>query len=145
MYGLGAFEASVGAYPSITLIQRGPARSVRTAKATSTDPAELTVLANALMTGSAAGARTPPALASGEAPWLLPGGTRQEAVWQLEERCPTLQAAGCGVGIGVDTGADKVFVAPYAGLPVEEGREFPLAINRDVSAGRLSWHGMGVW
>ena len=143
MYGLDAFEASVGAYPSITLIERGPAGPVRVVRAASADPDGLSTLAAALAWG-APGVRTLPALVSGEGPWLLRGGTRQDAVREIEERCPTLTDAGCWVGIGVATGADKVFIGPYEGLPVEDDRKLPLAVNKDVVAGRFTWHGKGV-
>jgi len=143
MYGLDAFEADLGAYPSVTLIERGPAGSVRTAKASSTDPEELAALAASLTSG-ATEVRTLPALASGGAPWLLRGGTQREAVRLLEQRCPMLEDAGCRVGIGVATGADRVFLGPYEDLPVEDDRKLPLAVNKDVCAGRFSWHGMGV-
>jgi hypothetical protein len=85
-----------------------------------------------------------PTLASGDGPWLLHGGTQQDVVRQLEERCPTLEGDGCRVGIGVATGADKVFLGLYDELPVEEERKLPLAVNNDISAGEFSWHGMGV-
>ena len=143
MYGLDAFETSVGAYPSITLIEHGQPGPVRSARAASTEPAHLKALAMALSDGTAA-ARTMPALAPGKGPWLLRGGNRQEAVRQLETRCQALEDAGCRVGIGVATGADKIFVAPYAELPVEENRKLPLAVNKDISSGELTWHGMGV-
>lgn len=142
MYGLDAFEASVGAYPSITLIERGPAGPVRSARATSTDPEDLARLTRALK--EAGEVKSVAAPAPGGAPWLLRGDRRLEAIRQLEDRCPTLEQAGCRVGIGVATGADQVFVGQYDDLPLEDDRKLPLAVNRDIVQGSFAWHGTGV-
>jgi len=143
MYGLDAFENDVGAYPSITLIERGLAGDVRVGTPASTDAAELSALVVAL-TDDAGAAVTVPAPPMGDAPWLLRSDDRQGVVRELEARLPSLEQAACRVGIGVATGADSVFVAPYDELPVEDNRKLPLAVSKDVSDGRVTWHGLGV-
>ena len=143
MYGLDAFENDVGAYPSITVIERGTADDVRIAKPTSTDAEELSAVSSTLA-GDAGTAVSVPAPAPGDGPWLLRGDDRQQVVRDLEARLPTLEQADCRVGIGVATGADTVFMGPYGELPVEESRKLPLAVSRDLSGGMLSWHGLGV-
>ncbi|MCL2491078.1 MAG: hypothetical protein FWF36_10260 [Propionibacteriaceae bacterium] len=143
MYGVDPFETDVGAYPSVTLIERGTSAVVRTATATSTDAHYLSELARDLSRGSGL-VRIVPAPVAGEGPWLLRGDAREDIVRELEVRLPTLEVGGCRVGIGVATGADKVFVGQYNDLPVEESRKLPLAVNKDLVKGQLSWHGMGV-
>ena len=63
---------------------------------------------------------------------------------RLEAQFPTIEDAGCKVGIGVATGADKIFVAKYDALDVEPSRKLPLAMSRDITSGTVKWRGYGV-
>jgi hypothetical protein len=65
-------------------------------------------------------------------------------VRRLEQAFPLLEAAGCNVGIGVATGADKAFIAPFATLDVEPDRKLPLVTSRDIVTGSVDWRGLGV-
>jgi hypothetical protein len=146
MYGVEAFEADVGAYPSITLIVREGQGGVRTARASSADAEHLGEILHGLAgpASSAAEVGNVAKLSPGGGPWLLRPDRRLDAIRAMEEACPALEEAGCRVGIGVATGADKVFIAPFAELDVEESRKLPLAKNSDVVDGALAWGGMGV-
>ena len=62
----------------------------------------------------------------------------------MEASFPTLAGAGVTVGIGVATGADKVFIGPFDELDVEPDRKLPLATNRCVGNTGLAWTGKGV-
>jgi hypothetical protein len=148
MYGVDAFESDVSAYTSVTVIARGGQGAVRAAKAESADAVHLGELGR-LLTGTASGtgqaqAESVPHPARGTGPWLLRSDRRVDVIRDLESRCGTLEEAGCRVGIGVATGADKVFVRPFADLDVEESRRLPLAVNKDVVRGELAWTGQGV-
>lgn len=147
MYGVEAFEAEVSAYTSIFDIERGQPGTTVATKALSADVDHLTALARA-MTGAPtkglAPVRAVERLASDGSPWLLSVASQVSVIEDLEARFPTLQEAGLRVGIGVATGADKVFVAPLDGLDVEDDRKLPVAMGRDVSRGRLEWSGKGV-
>jgi len=140
MYGLDAFETSVGAYPSITVIAHGEYGDTRSVAATSTDQTYLLQLGQLL---ASAGAPTV-ALKRGEGPWLLRTSDQQSVIQDLESRFDALEQVGCRVGIGVATGADKVFLGDYASMDVEESRKLPLAVNRDIIRGEFKWHGQGV-
>jgi hypothetical protein len=148
MYGVDAFESGVGAYTSVTVISRGERCGVLAARAKSADAVHLSELGRQFDgTASAAhGARVVsiPHPDRGPGPWLLRGDRQSDAVSQLERRCGTLEEAGCGIGIGVATGADAVFVRPLAEIDVEESRRLPLAVNKDVVRGTLTWTGKGV-
>ena len=145
MYGLDAFEVQVGAYPSITVIERAPLGSVETANALSVDATYLRGLADSLISG-----RTDrPDVAvldavRGSAPWLLSKTASLDVIHILEANFPTVGEAGCRVGIGVATGADKAFIGPFDALDVEDDRKQPLATNKDVPGGQLVWSGKGV-
>lgn len=65
-------------------------------------------------------------------------------VRRLENDFPTLELAGCKVGIGVATGADKVFINRYDDLDVEDDRKLPLAMTKDILDGTVQWRGLGV-
>ncbi|MFE5671669.1 Eco57I restriction-modification methylase domain-containing protein [Agromyces sp. NPDC056523] len=147
MYGLDAFEVQVGAYPSITVIERSDPGPSRVARAESVDRAYLNQLMADLTSWTSPtsnpGVQELDAV-RGAQPWLLSVNEGLSVIRVLEERFPTVQEAGCRVGIGVATGADKAFIAPLDELDVEDDRKLPLATNRCVPEGKLVWTGKGV-
>ncbi|HEX9952313.1 MAG TPA: Eco57I restriction-modification methylase domain-containing protein [Rubricoccaceae bacterium] len=81
---------------------------------------------------------------SGEEPWLLNRPDELELLRRLEYALPTLTEAGLRVGIGVATGADKVFIGPADALGVEESCWLPVALPSDIASGRVEWAGRAV-
>ncbi|CAN5312508.1 hypothetical protein BH11ACT4_BH11ACT4_23740 [soil metagenome] len=145
MYGLDAFEVQVGAYPSITVIERAILGQVRVAHARSVDAAYLAKLSSSLTSGDADRADVVKMDGvRGSDPWLLSLSDSLTVIHDLESRFPTVVEAGCKVGIGVATGNDKAFIASINSLDVEEDRKLPLATNKDVPGGTLVWSGKGV-
>src|SRR5690606_25393332 len=63
---------------------------------------------------------------------------------RLETKFPTLEEAGCQVGIGVATGADRVFIRPYKSLDIEADRKLPLVKTKDLETGVVEWQGLAV-
>lgn len=55
-----------------------------------------------------------------------------------------VEEASCKAGIGVATGADKVFIGDYAALDVEPECKLPLVTTRDIQSGEVQWRGQGV-
>jgi hypothetical protein len=78
----------------------------------------------------------------GDAPWPCTSPERLALLKKLEERFPPLESkeTGTRVGIGVATGADKIFITKDETL-VEQSRLLPLAMASDISSGRLKWAG----
>jgi hypothetical protein len=148
MYGLDSFEVPVGAYPSITVIENSPSGHLREVRAMSVDTTYLTRLGRALLQegphDEESGIRDIPMMGNGTDPWLFNGGLKTTVIRKLEAQFPTLQQAGCRVGIGVATGNDKAYIAPFDELDVEDDRKLPLATNRDVPGGNLIWSGKGI-
>jgi Eco57I restriction-modification methylase/TaqI-like C-terminal specificity domain len=150
MEGVDAFHVDVIAYPSITIVRRPTADETTPPTRVSTGAIrrcdELPALVNALM------APVPDASLVNEialkdesdAPWLLDNVPRLKLLRRMEAEWPTLEQAGCRVGIGVATGCDRVFIADFATLPVEPERKVPLAMARDLIGGELHWGGKGV-
>jgi hypothetical protein len=146
MVDTAAFESEVTAYPAIIVIGRERGQITRVAHRPQIDPSVLTALAGDLNGGgNAAGmVREMRSVAQGDAPWLLDTSPELELVRRLEADYPPIEDAGCRIGIGVATGADKVFIGPFAELDVEEDRKLPLAMTRDIADGSVKWRGFGV-
>jgi adenine-specific DNA-methyltransferase len=151
MHDVEAFDADVSAYPSVTILRRGQqGRSVlATARAgfdadaarrvhiwSKTDNDQ--VLSDAFVDA----ARLPGWFKAAGGSWPTGSPERLALLAELESSLPTLEdgITGTKVGIGVATGADKVFVIKQTGL-VEDDRELPLAMARDTMSGTLKWSG----
>ena len=83
-------------------------------------------------------------IASGGEPWILENFEALALVHRLESRFPTIEEAGCKVGIGVATGADKEFIGEFKELDVELSRKLPLVTTKDIRDGHVRWQGKGV-
>ncbi len=143
-----AFHSEVTAYPAITVITREKPGPTRIARRPKIDRATLAELAGALSgqptTPDTAGIREVPQVTCGAEPWLLETSDQMALIRRLEAEFPTLEQAGCKVGIGVATGADKAFIGDFEGLDVEPDRKVPLVTTRDIDSGEVRWRGLGV-
>ncbi|MGL4400104.1 MAG: Eco57I restriction-modification methylase domain-containing protein [Luteolibacter sp.] len=150
MVGTSAFQTEVVAYPAITVIQKGISDvMVRIAHQPEISPPALSSLCKALtgkprgFDGAVTELATKP---KGDEPWLLEADAQPslELVRRLEAAFPILEDAGCSVGIGVATGADKIYIGPLDELDVEDERKLPLVTTRDILTGTVQWRGLGV-
>ena len=142
-----AFHADVIAYPAITVIARDAPGSTMVAEKPTIEANFLSDLARALRSDSSAKSslvRELHNVASGSEPWVLHASEQTELVRRIEGEFPTLEEAGCKVGIGVATGADKSYIGPFDEIDVEPDRKLPLAMTRDIVTGRVVWRGFGV-
>src|SRR5690606_15321405 len=80
---------------------------------------------------------------NGSQPWILHQPERLALVRRMEASLPTLEDAGCKVGIGVATGDDGVYIGPMKALDVEPSRKLPLVRTQDLSGSTVDWPGMG--
>jgi hypothetical protein len=150
MESVDAFHAEVTAYPAITIIcrtDRGTSCvSTRVGRGSLSDCRELPELVRALTDPSVESQHVEEIALGGEgdAPWLLDDLPRLKLLRRLESEWPSLEQAGCRVGIGVATGCDRVFIGDYESLPVEQQRKLPLVMARDLVDGQLHWGGRGV-
>lgn len=142
-----AFHAEVDAYPAITIIRRENPGPTRVAQRPPVDRDALARLAAAM--------RSPVLPEGGEVvevagvtrnrePWVLDAFDRLAVVRRLEAEFPTLEAVRCRIGIGVATGADRVFIGPFDDLDVEPDRKLPLVMTQDIREGVVKWRGLGV-
>jgi hypothetical protein len=143
-----AFHSDVIAYPAITVISREPAGPTRIAHRPAIDRATLATYANTLSANSVSSdselVRELARVTDGSEPWLLESPDQMAIIRRLEEQYPTLEQAGCKVGIGVATGADKAYIGDFDTLDVEPDRKIPLVTTRDIMSGEVNWLGQGV-
>jgi len=140
-----AFHSDVAAYPAVTIIGREKAGITRTACCPAITGEALNQLAGELLSPEGAPTvREMISVTAGAEPWILDSSDQMAILRGLENRFPTLEDAGCKVGIGVATGADKAFIGPFNELDVEDDRKLPLVMTRDIQTGRITWHGYGV-
>ena len=148
MVGTPAFHREVCAYPAITVIRRARGGATRIARRPKIEARGLKALSKSLLARHPA--KSPhtceeiEGVAVGQEPWLLDNFDRLALVRRLERRLPSLEDAGCRVGIGVATGADRCFIGAFGEMDVEPGRKLPLAMAGDISSGQVRWGGKGV-
>jgi hypothetical protein len=143
-----AFHSEVSAYPAITVISREKAKVTRIAYRPQIERQALADLARALTADerpkAASGVKELKDLTAGSEPWILDQSSQTSLLRRLESAFPLIEDAGCRVGIGVATGADKAFIGPYDTLDVERSRKLPLAMTRDIDSGTVKWRGNGI-
>lgn len=145
MHHANAFEAEVSAYPAITIIRNGPQQSVVVANLEAGDEQMgTTALRNEIRMAALGQGRTNAARIEqwfhGTAPWPLMQPDRLALLRRLESDFPALEETGAIVGIGVATGADRIFITKNPHL-VESERLLPLAMAFDAKGDALSWTG----
>jgi hypothetical protein len=152
MHDVDAFKEQVSAYPAITIISnrtQGHAIAAETTRAFSAKEASALLAWAAKPTElrvsepSFHAARLPHWF-SGEDSWPAASPARLAVLEDLSDRFGLLEdkATGTRVGIGIATGADKVFVTYRDdGTDVEDDRLLPLSMVRDTRSGVLDWHG----
>ena len=148
MTDTAAFRSDVSAYPAITLICREKPGSTRIALRPEIESGILSSLATALLSNEnpqcGSSVREISGIVNGMEPWLLASTDQMTLIRRVEKNYPSLEEAGCAVGIGVATGADDAFIAPLRELDVEPDRKLPLVTTRDIESGEVVWRGLGV-
>lgn len=145
MVGTQPFMKEVATYPAITVIAREEGGATATAHRPGLLPGSLRSLAEGLINGTPSEqVKVIANVAIGDAPWLLDSADQMAVIRRLEAELPTLEEAGCKVGIGVATGADKAFIGEFSGLDVEPDRKLPLVTTKDIESGEVRWKGNGV-
>lgn len=141
-----AFHSDVIAYPAVTVIENKPAGVSRLVRRPKIDAKSLKALACGLHSIEPGNDQIVEVsdVTKGNEPWILESWDRLAVVRRLENNFPTIEEAGCNVGIGVATGADKVFIAPFDDLDIEPDRKLRLVMTRDILTGEVKWRGFGV-
>ena len=148
MVDTDAFHSDVIAYPAITIISRAKTGKTRIAHKPSIDRDTLSALTKSFrvkkLPSSENRIKEIAGVTSGTNPWILESSDQLSALRRLERDYPTLEEAGCKVGIGVATGADKAFIGSFDELDVEPDRKLPLVMTHDILQGKVNWKGRGI-
>ncbi len=145
MKGMDAFHGNVIAYPAITVIERTSTSGTAVGTVTSHQESSLGRLTQGLVAGVTSGKiQKINNVTNGSDPWLIGSPGIIPLLRKLEQHFPTLEASGGKVGIGVATGADKVYIGEYKSLPVERSRKLKLIMAKDCVGGDIEWGGKGV-
>lgn len=145
-HDVAAFESEVSAYPAVTVIAREQQGTVIVAKALpgieTTNRADLLDLI--------AQARSGPGLRVArfadwfhdDEPWPCSSPEALQLLKHLEATCRSLEdpVTGTKIGIGVATGADRVYITAQK-PDIETDRLLPLALAADLQNGRVNWSG----
>lgn len=150
MHDVDAFEDQVSAYPAITIISNHPQGKAVTADTTRAfDSVQARGFADwyakdtsESVTTTAFQAARMPHWFPDEDSWPAASPARLAVLEELTERFQLLEdeKTGTRVGIGIATGADKVFLTKDSDL-VEHNRLLPMAMVRDTTSGALNWNG----
>lgn len=139
------FEAEVSAYPAITVIDRQHGGATRAGEIHSLEHQVLSAARDAALTPA-----PPPAPLQEFERWYPDGGawittcrSEHQHLNALRTRLVSLEqsAAGTRVGIGVATGADRVFILNSQDRTVEADRQLPLVVAADLSNQEIQWSG----
>lgn len=145
-HDVAAFETEVSAYPAVTIIAREKQGPVVVAKALpgieKASRAEMGSLLRDARSGSTLRVARFPDWFRGSEPWPCSSLEALELLKRLEATCLPLEcpATGTRIGIGVATGADKVFITNER-PDIETDRLLRLAMASDLKAGKVVWSG----
>ncbi len=149
MHDVDAFEASVSAYPAVTVIRRAEQSTAVVANAKKSF-GEANAPSLTKWVSSPRKSVTTKALSAvklsewfdSDLSWPSGDPANLALVADLERRFPPLQdpSTGTRVGIGVASGDDSVFLTDETDL-VEFDRLLPLLMTRDTRSGEAKWSG----
>jgi hypothetical protein len=150
MHDVDAFEEPVSAYPAVTVVRRASQGLAIVADTTdrfgSAEAAQFTqwvrTSAEKSITSDTFKATRLSSWFPGNSLWPTGSPEQLAIVADLEKRFRLLQdeTTGTRVGIGIATGADKVYLTKNADL-VEPGRLLPLVMAGDTVTGEVKWSG----
>ncbi|RYE11076.1 MAG: modification methylase PaeR7I [Hyphomicrobiales bacterium] len=145
MFDTPAFHSEVTAYPAIMVLVNDSGTTTRVAHRPEIEAGNLSQLTLALRDGRPhQSVATVENAVNGSEPWILDSADQLAVVRRLEAKFSPIEEVGCKVGIGVATGADRVFIGKYDEMDVEPQRKLPLAMSRDLVTGKVVWCGHGV-
>lgn len=145
-HDVAAFESEVSAYPAVTVIARERQGAVVVGKALpgieTADRANVIDWVSRASSGPVLRVARFAAWFDGDEPWPCASPEALQLLQQLEATCLPLEDSETGtkIGIGVATGADRVFIVDQK-PNIEADRLLPIALASDLENGRVNWSG----
>ena len=146
MNGVNAFHDDVIAYPAITVISSNKGKSTKIIDGGKIDFLEYSNTTSEMIDSKLSTLNNIRELYDvfhGDKPWLLGKENHIDIIRKLETLHPSIEEAGIKIGIGVATGADKIFIVDSS-LDIEEDRMVPLITTKDIYSGSINWLGKYV-
>lgn len=149
------FADDVSAYPAIFVITNSDApRPVHVLSMDTVNPESCSVAKGILLDGEGlSGAQGIEVhkfntWVTGDAPWILESVDHHDVLRKMEAQHPLIEddVHGIKIGIGVATGADRVYIVNpnKQGLDVEPDVLLPLVTTKDIVSGQIQWGGKYV-
>jgi hypothetical protein len=139
------FLSDVSAYPAILVIDRQRGQPTRAATLDRIDPQALECVRReaVAITQSRSVVSEFQDWYPGGAPWISTCADERERLASFARDLVLLEesAPGTKVGIGIATGADRVFILPGFTAEIEWDRQLPLALAKDITNHQLNWSG----
>lgn len=132
--GVDAFDGDVSTYTAITVIEKSRPAATEVVIAPDSDPV-------ALQLGAVTRQKAP---ATDGQPWSFLKAGSSAFLEALVDRFPTMEEAGCKVGIGIATGCDEVYIGDYKTMPLENSVKVRLVTRGDLTGGTVRWGGKAV-
>jgi len=145
---INVFHMKVLAYPAITVIQKGIKGHTYIALNVCNVTNDLARIAEDMLLSEKgkiiSNIKIINNVAVNSDPWLLNDPHILNLIRRLEVMYPTIEDAEVQIGIGVATGADKIFIRKYEELPVEKNRKLKLVVTSDCTQNEIIWGGKGI-
>lgn len=139
------FLSDVSAYPAIVLIDQQRGRPTLAASLQDIGTATLDAVRHSHGAAARNGGLVTefPSWYPDGGPWFTTSGHEHRALDHLNGSLPTLEqsAQGTRVGIGVATGADRVFILDSKHETIEAERQIPLLLASNINNGCIDWSG----
>ncbi|MBS5529952.1 Eco57I restriction-modification methylase domain-containing protein [bacterium] len=140
MVGADAFQKDVIAYTGVTIISKSKPAPTKVAKVSEIDKEQLKKLYNEITIDSIPSSSIyQVSLIQGTAPWVFDDSEQTSLLRRIENHYPLIESTGCKIGIGVATGADKVFIVDYENDSIERDCLVPLVQTTDIKTGKIIW------
>ena len=146
------FEQEVISYPAIFIVGRGTTGEVDHACMANATPAEcdearlLIQDKNRKSRSAAVERHVYTQWFAGDQRWTTESPDHLALLHRIEDGRSLLgsDSSGTIIGIGVATGADRVFIVKPEVIEIETELLLPLAMTRDIASGRVDWQGFHV-
>jgi len=135
------FVSDVSAYPCIAVIDRAQGDPTYAADLKSVAPDVLNEISSKAGARPAAQLAVFPSWYSDGAPWISTEKGSHDRLTALAKTCALLEesAEETRIGIGVATGADRIFVRQGLDPAIERDCQLPLIMAVDIRPAKLSW------